>query len=56
MNTYEVLLIARSEKRIRIRAEDGDAALDRARELWERTEMIRFTNGDVTDMDAVLTD
>jgi len=56
MNTYEVLLIASSEKRIPISAEDEEAALNLALDMYHYGDLIEFINEDVTDVDAVLTD
>jgi len=56
MKNHEVLLIARSEKRIPVRAEDGEEAVTKALELWEKTDQIRFTNEDVTDVGAILSE
>ena len=54
MNTYEVLLIARSEKRIPIAPEDEEAALNLPLELYHYGDLIEFINEEVTDVDAVL--
>lgn len=56
MNTYEVLLIARSEKRIPISAEDEEAALNLVLDMYHYGDLIEFINEDVTDVDAVLTE
>jgi len=54
MNTYEVLLIARSEKRIPIPAKDEESALNLALDMYHYSDLIEFINEDVTDVDAVL--
>ena len=54
MKNHEVLLIARSEKRIPIPAEDEESALNLALDMYHYSDLIEFINEDVTDVDAVL--
>lgn len=54
MRNYEILLMARSEKQIPIRAEDAESARNLALELYHYGDSIHFENEDVTEVEAIL--
>ena len=55
METYDVILIARSEKRIPIDADNPDAAMDLALALAEFG-CVEFVNEEVVDVSARMDD
>ncbi len=50
MKQYEMTLVAISEKRVRISAESAEAAAAMVEEIYSETNILDFTDRDVTDV------
>ena len=50
MKQYEMMLVAVSEKRVRISAESAEAAAEMVEKIYSESNILDFTNRDVTDV------
>lgn len=50
MKQYEMTLVAVSEKRVRISAESAEAAAEMVEKIYSESNILDFTNRDVTDV------
>jgi len=53
MNQYDMTMIAVAEKRVRIQAESAEDAAEIVEVLYNKTDILDFHNGDVTDISVV---
>lgn len=53
MKQYEMTLVAISEKRVRISAESAENAAEMLEKIYKETNILDFTDGDVTDVSIV---
>ena len=53
MKQYEMTLVAISEKKVRISAESAENAAEMLEKIYSETNILDFTDGDVTDVSIV---
>lgn len=53
MRQYEMTLVAISEKRVKISAESAEAAAQMVEKIYSETNLLDFSNRDVTDVSVL---
>lgn len=53
MKQYEMTLVAISEKRVKISAESAEAAAQMVEKIYSETNLLDFSNRDVTDVSVL---
>lgn len=53
MRQYEMTMVAVSEKKVKVSAESAEAAAAMVEKIYNETNILDFTNGDVTDVSVL---
>ena len=53
MRQYEMTMVAVSEKKVKLSAESAEAAAAMVEKIYNETNILDFTNGDVTDVSVL---